>query len=113
MKRLVWLVLIAFFAAVGQVQAVGAKAKSCHCCHCDMPGCCPPPASAPAGSVTVTAAHPAQSPSLRKVRVTRAQPLKISLADLAMTIRQRLTPRSEPAPAAIVPLFTAHCSRLI
>jgi hypothetical protein len=119
MKRVVWLVLAVFCAALGQVQAVdlGAKAKACACCHpdaCGKPGCCPPP------STTVPALEAAEvvevAPAASRL-APRAHEWALgfcfSLVALTETSRKRAAPAVERAPAASVPLFTAHCSRLI
>jgi len=121
MKRLVWIVLAVFCAALGQVQAVdtlGAKAKPCPCCHpgaCGMPGCCPPISSASPVFEAAPAAEVARQLSPWRTRLTRewAQGFSFSLAALAEITRQRTAPGAERAPAAKVPLFTAHCSLLI
>ena len=121
MKRLVWLVLAAFCAALGQVQAVdtlGAKAKNCACCHpksCGMPGCCPPPSSASQVFEEAPTAEVARRPSPRQVHLTResAQGFYFSIAALSEATRQRNSPAADRAFAAIVPLYAAHCSFLI
>lgn len=121
MKRLVWLILAIFCAALGQVQAVdalGAKAKPCSCCHgegCSMPACCPPPSAASSMLETASTAEVARPPSPRRARLARewAQGFCFSLAALAGTSRQHHAPARAQSPAANVPLFTAHCSLLI
>jgi hypothetical protein len=120
MKRVAWLVLAVFCAALAQVQPVdglGAKAKPCPCCHlgaCGMPGCCPSPASAPA------AVNSAQADCVKSVPAPgRAQAAR-GLADTfyaafveTTAVRGSLHASALTAAPASVPLFKAHCSFLI
>jgi hypothetical protein len=117
MKRVVWLVLAVFCAALAQVQPVdglGAKAKCCRCCHpgaCGMPGCC---ASAQ------TAPSTAQAENVGRLAAPRRALSAGSAADIFYSAFVEPAASSGPlfvsaqaAPSASVPLFRAHCSLLI
>jgi hypothetical protein len=121
MKRLVWLLLIAFGTALAQVQPVDVpvtKHEACCCCDqpgaCGMPDCLPPPV--PARPVCQL-----QSPApVIRVAVKRAAPAPV-------VVREKFYVQFLPcvsavparpvtlaaAPAASVPLFREHCSLLI
>jgi hypothetical protein len=120
MKRLSWLLLAVFCAALAQVPLVDGlmvKAKHCGCCHpgaCGMPGCCAPPASS---STAANSEQPARVMSLPAVRQTQpgrgsAEKFYASFVEPA-AVRPALVASAEAAPAASVPLFRAHCSFLI
>jgi hypothetical protein len=120
MKRLAWLLLAVFGAALLQVQpaeGLPAKAKCCDCCHvpgtAEMPGCCAPAAALP------TALGSEQSARVSSPAIRRAAPVG-GAAELAYVsfvepeaIRSALPAPAEAARAAGVPLFKAHCSFLI
>jgi hypothetical protein len=120
-KRLVWLLLLAFSAATAQVQPVDVRLvpqEKCGCCEekgdCGMPDCGLPPVATPqpvlqlAGSVQVlrlAAKQVAPSPRIlgekfyvRYLARARVAPVRIERA---------------LAPPAGVPLFKEHCSFLI
>ena len=121
MKRLVWLLLLAFGTVLAQVQPVDVRlvpAEMCGCCEqpgaCGMPDCLPPPM--PAQPVCQL-----QSP-VRFVRidVRRAAPAPVVVREkfyVQFLPRASSAPavpvRLAPAPAASVPLFQEHCSLLI
>jgi hypothetical protein len=121
MKRVVWLVLAVFLAALAQVRpvdALEAKGKACPCCHpgsCEMPGCCPQTSSAP------TSINLAQMEAVGSLPAPRfAQPASrlfegafYSLFVGPVATRGPLVASAKAAPPAPVPLFQAHCSLLI
>ncbi len=121
MKRLVWLVLLAFGTVIAQVSPVElpvTKHELCGCCEqpgaCGMPDCLPLPVSAqpvfnlagPARTVRVAAKAATPAPRfdrekfyaqfLPRVSVVPVLPVTLALA-----------------PPASVPLFREHCSLLI
>jgi hypothetical protein len=120
MKRVVWLVLAVFCAALAQVQPVdglGTKAKPCPCCHpgaCGMPGCCPPPASASTAFSSAQAESVRSVPAPRRAQAARgpANAFYAAFAEPAH-VRSSLLATAQAAPAASLPLFKAHCSFLI
>jgi len=116
MKRVAWLLLAVFCAALVQVPVVtagGPKHRACPCCPvsgaCGMPGCCPRPASPTAGPSVTASARPAVS-----ARRSRAQPLRRSAERWEAFSGARAARRpflaTAAAPAAGVALFRAHCS---
>lgn len=121
MKRLVWLILIAFGTALAQVQPVDValtKQAVCDCCDqpgaCGMPECGLPPGHAP---VTLTAERPAgelRRQTGRTVAKLSGPAFKfyLSLMEPAK-VGSALRAPFDPAPAASVPLFQEHCSLLI
>lgn len=117
MKRVVWLVLAVFCAAMAQVKPVdglGAKAKPCSCCHpgaCGMPGCC---------ASTSTACSPAQVETVRSLAAPRRAQAAPGISGTFYAVFVEPIAKGSPlfasaraAPAASVPIFTAHCSLLI
>lgn len=120
MKRVVWLALTVFCAALAQVQPVdvlGAKAKPCACCHpgaCGMPGCCPSPASGPVAFNSAQAECVRSVPAPGRAQLVRGLPDTFYAAFVEPTaVRGPLLASARTAPAASVPLFKAHCSLLI
>lgn len=123
MKRLVWLLLAVFSTALASVQPVTLPVlpeETCGCCDtkggCDMPDC-----AFPAPAPTLAQLTPPAASAQVVTRVTRraAQPARASsekffapFVPTASRAVARLTP-AQPAPAAEVPLFVAHCSFLI
>ena len=121
MKRLVWLLLLAFGTALAQVSPVDVRvvpAESCGCCDqpgaCGMPDCVPPPMSAqpvfslqsPARTVRLAAKVATPAPrGLREKFYARFLPRAI--------VPPVLLAATDAAPAASVPLFREHCSLLI
>ena len=121
MKRLVWLLLLAFGTALAQVQPVDmplTKHEVCGCCEkpgaCGMPDCIPPPVSArpvcqlqsPAEVVPIAVRRAAPAPAaprekffvqfLPRVSSVPARPVMLAAA-----------------PAASVSRFREHCSLLL
>lgn len=120
MKRVVWLVLAVFCAALVQVQPAdgwGAKARRCSCCHsgaCGMPGCCPPPAPAPVASSSAQAECVQSVPVPARAQAGRGAADNFYAAFVEATqVRAGLHTFAKAATAANVPLFKAHCSLLI
>lgn len=118
MKRWVWLLLAAFCTALAQVQPVRVEAMpaACDCCEtadaCGMPDCAMPPAQAQPSAVQLATVQQAQPIAMRRVSSFRADfvlPLAPRLVDVTSG---DLAPRFAVAPA-VLPLFAAHCSRLI
>lgn len=121
MKRLVWLLLLAFGTALAQVQPVDmpvTKHEVCGCCEkpgsCGMPDCAPPPVSArpvyqlqsPAEVARVAVKRAAAAPAVAREKfyvrfLTRVSSVPARPARLAA------------APAASVPRFREHCSLLL
>jgi hypothetical protein len=122
MKRLVWLLILAFGTAISQVRAVDVRLipeEKCCCCEdqsnaCGMPDCATVPTAGcaqPCGQLQspVPAAAKRAAPAFRaarekfyeqflpRIRVVPALPVTDVVA----------------APAASVPLFREHCSFLI
>ena len=119
MKRLTWILLVLFCAALGQVQpadAAKAKGMACPCCHpgaCGMPDCCPAPAPAPAALSSAQSARVANLPVVRSARAQdRADTFYAAFVESA-PVRCRLGASALAARAAPVPRFEAHCSFLI
>jgi hypothetical protein len=118
-KRFTWLLLAVFCTALVQIQPVEGlvKAKTFPCCRipgaCGMPGCCAPTPSSPLadrpGQATL-----ALSVVCRKVLPARtvAKNFDCFFLEEANT-RSSIVAAAHAAPAADVPLFTAHCSLLI
>jgi hypothetical protein len=121
MKRLVWLLLLAFGTALAQVSPVDVRAvpaETCGCCEvpgaCGMPDCLPAPMSA--------------QPVLNFENPVQAVRVVVKAAALAARVDHekfyaRFLPRVSVAPVlpvtlalappASVPLFREHCSWLI
>lgn len=121
MKRLVWLLLLAFGTALAQVSPVDVRlnpGETCSCCDrpgaCDMPDCVPAPAST---QLVLQTASPVQTV---RAAAKRALPAPRQAREAFYV---QLLPRVSPAPAvparlavapsASVPLFQEHCSWLI
>jgi hypothetical protein len=121
MKRCVWLLVLAFCAAVVQVQPVQplqAKDAGCDCCvdganACGMPDCAPAPACPPAGALL------AGEISTLRAEAESVMPKSRSFRDRCYA---HFSPRpARPAgivprvaaPTASVPVYQAHCSFLI
>jgi hypothetical protein len=121
MKRLVWLLLTVFGAAIAQVPPVDGlvlNARPRCCCKipgaCGMPGCCPQPVSN-AGAVTAApVARAIQAPARRCERAVRRIGDKFYLSCVAPVAvgPGRLAAARSPRPVP-APLFRAHCSLLI
>jgi len=121
MKRFVWLLALAFCAAVVQVQPVQplqAKDAGCDCCEgganaCGMPDCAPAPACPPASALlaseisTLRAEAGSVMPKSRSFRDHFYAPFSPRPAQPA-----KIAPRIA-APTASVPVFQVHCSFLI
>ncbi|SDR80063.1 hypothetical protein [Opitutus sp. GAS368] len=121
MKRLVWLLLLAFGTALAQVSPVElprTKDATCGCCDlpgaCGMPDCAPPPLSArpvyqlqsPAQVVRVAVRRAAPAPTvIREKFYVQFLPRVSSVPALPVMLAV--------APAAGVPLFREHCSLLL
>ena len=121
MKRLVWLLLLAFGTALAQVQPVDlpvTKHEVCGCCEkpgsCGMPDCAPPPVSArpayqlqsPAQVVRVAVRRAAAAPAVVREKFYVQFLPSVSAVPASPTILA-------VAPIASVPLFQEHCSWLI
>jgi hypothetical protein len=119
MKRLVWLLILAFTAAISQVRAVDVRLpaeEKCCCCDqagdCGMPDCAPAPTSCAAPCLALQA--PAQAAAKRAVAAPRAAREKFYEQFLSPAVVVPVLPVvATVAPAASVPLFRAHCSFLI
>jgi hypothetical protein len=122
MKRLVWLLLLAFGTLLTQVPAVeplAAPAKHCACgeeCggRCGMRDCALPPAPAAprlACDRSVTLVRPAAKRGAQRVEQPALRYFSVSLASL--NARHALRAPASRAPAASVPLFRGHCSLLL
>jgi hypothetical protein len=120
MKRLVWLLLLAFGTALAQVQPVDlpvTKHEVCGCCEqpgaCGMPDCVPPPVSArpvcqlqaPAQVVRVATRRAAAPAVVREKFYVQFLPRVSSLPARSV--------RLAAAPAASVPRFRENCSLLL
>ena len=119
MKRLAWLLLAVFCAALVQIQparALPGKAKACGCCHgpgaCGLPDCCP---SATGAAVALDSEPSEQlvSVTIKALPATRAELAQFYTMLLEAAAQRPVFPATEPAAAARVPLFKAHCSFLI
>ncbi len=102
----------AFAPALPAFEAVLTAPADC-CCggnHCCSPAECPPPASArPAASTVVSVAEVSRAAAPRTAaRLARVLFAFVSAAPAAPALRGDLA--AVLAPAASVPLFTAHCS---
>lgn len=121
MKRLVWLLLLAFSTALAQVSPVDVRLvpeEKCGCCEqpgdCGMAECGLPPAAA---QPVCQVANPSVDV---RVAVRRAAPAPRQVRE---AFYARFLPRVSVAPAvpaplavafpASVPLFQEHCSWLI
>lgn len=121
MKRLVWLLLLAFGTALAQVSPVDVRLvpeEKCGCCEqpgdCGMAGCGLPPAAA---QPVCQLSSPAQ---VARFAAKRAAPAPRSVREVFYV---QFLPRVSVAPAvparlavalpASVPLFQEHCSWLI
>jgi hypothetical protein len=119
MKRLAWLFLAVFCAAMVQVQPVRGlpvKVKACNCCQvpgtCGMPDCCPPSAFASTvlgSEESVRLALPAS----RTVAAIRDASVVFYAAFVEPAIIPPALSAALAAAPARVPLFKAHCSFLI
>jgi len=120
MKRLVWLLLVAFGNLLAQVPTVDPRlnpGEVCSCCDrpgaCDMPDCVPAPVATPlfesprpARVTGLTARRAATAPRVVREKfffqfVPRARPVLV-FRDTASA-----------ASAASVPRFREHCSLLL
>lgn len=121
MKRLAWLFLAVFCAALAQVQRVElpvAPASACDCCEnagdCGMPECGLPPAAVPATFAiersTVTVARPAAA---NEIAPAKAIPSHFWVATPPPVVRTMIPDSGGTAPPAGVPLFKVHCTFLI
>jgi hypothetical protein len=116
-KRITWLLLIAFSAVMAQVQPVDVHVslvKKCSCCEqpgdCGMPDCGLPPVASQRALPVAEA-----SSTLRAAERVAPQAHKAEVRLFAQALaRASLTPtRLTPAVPARVPLFKEHCSFLI
>ncbi|RXK54684.1 hypothetical protein ESB00_01955 [Oleiharenicola lentus] len=121
MKRLVWILVAVFCAALAQVQAVDLPVLAggeCCCCEdqaraCGMPDCAPAPAAAQGLlQLPVAAAQRSEARKLTPAPKARFETFYVRVDSLpakspAGSVSHRGTP------AASVPLFKAHCSFLI
>lgn len=120
MKRLVWLLLAVFSTALAQVQPVTLPVmpeETCGCCDtkggCDMPECALP-APAPTLAQLTPPAASAQVVARRAAQPARAATDKFFAPFVPASPRVAVSVvPAQPAPAAQVPLFVAHCSYLI
>ncbi len=121
MKRLVWLLLLAFGTALAQVSPVDVRlipAEACSCCEqpgdCGMPDCLPLPAAA---QPVMQLAHPTQVTRRLAQRATPAPRQAREAFYVQFLPRIRIAPavplHLAEAPPAREPLFQAHCSWLI
>jgi len=121
MKRLGWLLLAVFGTALAQVQPVALAVdghRSCCCCNgdgsCGMPSCLPPPVSSP---VLCTLGQPARIAGIEVRRAApaprRARVKSFAAFDSPAAASAAVRSPARVAPAASVPLFTAHCSLLL
>jgi len=122
MKRLVWLLLLAFGTLLTQVSPVEppvTKHQVCHCCKhagdCGMPDCVPPPVTA-----QPTVCHLSAPARVARVAVQRAAPAPRGMHDkfyVQFLPRAIMAPALSASvavtPAASVPLFREHCSLLL
>jgi hypothetical protein len=121
MKRLVWLLLLAFGTATAQVQPVDVRLvpeEKCCCCAdganaCDMPeDCAPAPTSCAQPAVQLQS--PVQAVAKRALPAPQAAREKFYVQFVP---RARIAPAlpvtAVAAPAASVPRFQEHCSFLI
>jgi len=120
MKRVAWVLLAVFCAALVQIQpaqGLTAKAKTCDCCHvpgaCGMPDCCPPLAFASLASGSEQAVR-LPRPAAQKAQSLHSPSAKFyaSFVEPA-ALRLALPPSAKLAAAARVPLFKAQCCFLI
>jgi hypothetical protein len=121
MKRLVWLLLLAFGTATAQVQPVDVRLfpeEKCCCCAdganaCDMASdCAPAPTSCAQPALQLQS--PAQAVAKRALPAPQAAREKFYARFLSPARIAPVLPVVEvAAPAASVPLFRAHCSFLI
>ncbi|HEY4300717.1 MAG TPA: hypothetical protein VGM73_07590 [Candidatus Didemnitutus sp.] len=117
MRKLVWFVLAAFCAVLGQTQAVESQAprhRSCCPCagHCHMPDCASALPRAPEFFLAGLGTKPAERSraAVRKRLVCSA--VFPSDFDLRPTRRDSAA-RVAPATLRPVRLFAAHCAFLI
>ena len=115
MKRLVWLLLLAFGTALAQVSPVdlgNQNQKSCSCCEtpsaCGMPDCGLPPLSA---GPTMVAEQPARtvSASARRNAPRFYRVAAIFSFQENVAASERISP-AKSAIGAQAPLFKVHCS---
>lgn len=118
MKRIVWLLLIAFSTAVAQVETVDLGVRpsdACGCCEqpgaCGMPACAPAPVAVqvaldlPAGTqATLHGSQPAGPAAEAQKFYARFAPVP-PVAPIRTMCRIPLVARA--------PLFEAHCSLLL
>lgn len=118
MKRLVWLLLLAFSTALAQVQPVDVRLvteEKCGCCEqpgdCGMSECGLPPV-APQPIPQVSSATPAVRVAAKRAAAA-PQPAHEKFYEQFLP-RVSVPPAQPvpevPAPAASVPLFQEHCS---
>jgi hypothetical protein len=120
MKRLAYLLVAVFCAAMVQVQpadGLATKAKMCSCCHpgaCGMPGCCPSAAPAPAALGSAQSARVVSASAIRRALPGRPTVEKFYAPFVEPGAPSpALVASAEAAPTANVPFFKAHCSFLI
>jgi hypothetical protein len=122
MKRLVWLLILAFGTAISQVQAVDVRlipGEKCCCCvdganACGMPECATMPATGCA-QATVQLQTPVQAAAKRAVPAAQAVREKFYARFLPRVSVVPALPVTDTvaAPAASAPLFREHCSFLL
>jgi hypothetical protein len=120
MKRLAWLLLAVFCAALVQVQpaqAAPARAPTCACCHatgaCGAPHCLPPSAFASLAFATEPSLRLKQEPAPCASPLPRVAPARSASPLPPGAIRPRLSAAPWTIAATGVPLFKAHCCFLI
>jgi hypothetical protein len=119
MKRFAWLLVAVFCTALAQVQPVDVVVQRKHdCCggdcRCGVPACALPAPHSPVAYVSereVAVARPEAKRADPRLG-TFIEKFYASVAAPAVSREVRPAPWSG-APAASVPLFTAHCSFLI
>lgn len=120
MKRLVWLVLLAFGTALAQVQPVDLSVtqdKGCCCCEdqagaCGMPDCLPQPVTSQTVVLPAVAGQRSETRRLSPAPRQKRECFYIQFVPRTSLASAWSTPVWAES-AAVVPLFKAHCSYLI
>ncbi|HEY4247416.1 MAG TPA: hypothetical protein VGM64_11200 [Lacunisphaera sp.] len=115
MKRLAWLVILVFGAALAQVSPLDfgqPHRKACSCCKtpgdCGMPGCEFPAACAPNNFVGESPSSATAELSAQKVEVSRRERLLL-VCDSSFSLGHP----TQFCKVARVALFKLHCSFVI